>query len=69
METMTLNISGMTCMGCAASVERKLREQPGVSRAVVSLEDAQAEIDFDPQIATAEALKQTLRTAGWGVVS
>lgn len=68
METLILNISGMTCMGCAAGVERTLRAQPGVSRAKVTLEDAQAEIEFDPQTATADTLKQALRAAGWGVV-
>lgn len=67
MENITLNISGMTCMGCASSVERKLTEQPGVASAKVDLGAGQAEIRFDPQQVTPEALKQALRAAGWGV--
>ncbi len=67
METLTLNISGMTCMGCASSVERKLSEQAGVATAQVDLGAGQAEVRFDPQLTTPDALKQALRTAGWGV--
>ena len=68
METITLNLSGMTCMGCAGSVERKLAEQPGVASAQVDLSASQAEVQFDPQQTSADALKQALRAAGWGVV-
>ncbi len=68
METLTLNISGMTCMGCASSVERKLAEQPGVASAQVDLGASQAEVRFDPQQTSPDALKQALRAAGWGVV-
>jgi copper chaperone CopZ len=68
METLTLNISGMTCMGCASSVERKLTEQPGVASAQVDLGAGQAEVRYDPQQTAPDILRQALRGAGWGVV-
>lgn len=67
METLILNISGMTCMGCASSVERKLNEQPGVAEARVDLGAGQAEVRFDPKLTSRDALKEALRAAGWGV--
>ena len=32
MENATLNVTGMTCQGCVASVTRVLKAVPGVSR-------------------------------------
>ena len=48
-ETITLAVTGMTCGGCARSVERKLTATPGVSTAVVNLEAATATVQFDPE--------------------
>lgn len=67
METLTLNISGMTCMGCSSSVERKLAAQPGVTHVKVDLGAGQAEVGYDPQQTAPDTLKQVLRAAGWGV--
>ncbi len=47
MESMTLNVKGMTCGGCVRSVERVLKAIPGVSAVEVSLEDGKVRIDFD----------------------
>ena len=38
METLTLNIGGMTCGGCVKSVTRILENTEGVAKAEVSLE-------------------------------
>ncbi len=38
METTTLKISGMTCMGCVNSVTRVLKATPGVADARVTLD-------------------------------
>ena len=47
-ETVTLPVSGMTCGGCARSVEKKLTSTPGVTSAKVDLEAATATVEFDP---------------------
>ena len=41
MTTVTLNVEGMTCGGCVASVTRVLNALPGVSDATVSAAGAE----------------------------
>ena len=43
-----LAIAGMSCAGCVAAVERRLRAVPGVARADVNLVTARAAVAFDP---------------------
>ena len=45
METLTLNIEGMTCGGCVKSVTRILESVEGVAKAEVSLEGKSALIE------------------------
>ena len=47
-ESVKLPVSGMTCGGCARSVEKKLSATPGVKSAQVDLEGATATVQFDP---------------------
>jgi copper chaperone CopZ len=42
--TIELDITGMTCDHCVRSVTNALKDVPGVSEAVVSLEDKQATV-------------------------
>jgi uncharacterized membrane protein YraQ (UPF0718 family)/copper chaperone CopZ len=44
MQTIALNVDGMNCSHCSASVERALREQPGVRDVVVSLDESRATV-------------------------
>jgi copper ion binding protein len=44
-----LNVSGMTCMKCAAKVEKALSEVSGVEKVKVDLEAKKAKVKFtDP---------------------
>ncbi len=65
MQTITLNISGMTCGGCTASVKRVLEALPGVAQAEVSLENAQAEVKFDANLTGREAMTAAVNRAGF----
>lgn len=67
METTTLAIDGMTCGGCVASVTRVLTRLPGVARADVSLEKAQAIVQHDPAAAPVAALRTAVEDAGFSV--
>jgi len=49
----TYQIKGMTCNGCRIGVEEKLNSIPGVIKAVVSLEQSEAEIEMKNHISTA----------------
>ena len=57
--TIELDIAGMTCDHCVRSVTNALKDVPGVSEAVVSLEDKQAtvtaeSVDVEALIAAVE---------------
>lgn len=67
METSTVNIKGMTCMGCVSSVKRVLGNLPGVTQAEVSLEKAQATVTYDAGKTSLEALKSAITDAGYDV--
>ena len=69
MQHIVLNITGMTCGGCTNSVKRVLTALPGVGEVNVSLEHANAEVEFDPALVSVEALKHAIETAGFEVAS
>lgn len=68
METLTLNIKGMTCGGCVKSVTTVLQQLPGVSAVNVSLEQNQAAITYDPAKAKPEQFKAAIEDAGFDVI-
>lgn len=65
METIVLEVNGMTCGGCVRSVTNVLKALPGVSAAEVSLEKSQAKVTFDPALANAVALHAAVEEAGY----
>ena len=65
MQTATLNIQGMTCMGCVNSVTRVLKAVPGVTDAHVTLAPAQATVQYDATRTDAAKLKVAIEDAGY----
>jgi len=65
METLTLNIKGMTCMGCVSSVTRVLKAVLGVADAHVTLEPAQASVQYDAALTNPAQLKAAVDDAGY----
>jgi copper chaperone len=45
MEREIIGVDGMTCGGCALSVEKALQRVPGVKKVVVSLPEKQAVVE------------------------
>jgi copper chaperone len=68
METITMNVQGMTCGGCVASVTRVLKAVPGVSDVAVSLTPGTAKVTYDPAKTAAPALRSAVEDAGYDVV-
>ena len=68
METLTLNIQGMTCGGCVKSVTGVLQSIPGVSSVDVSLEQNRATISYDPVKVKPAQFKSAIEDAGFDVV-
>ncbi|OSI14004.1 copper resistance protein CopZ [Neisseria dentiae] len=65
METITLNIGGMTCGGCVRSVTKVLENLNGVEKAEVSLENANAVITYDAGTIRTAALIEAVEDAGF----
>jgi len=68
METLTINIKGMTCGGCVKSISNVLQPINGVSNVDVSLERNQAIISYDPALAQPTQFKSAIEDAGFDVV-
>lgn len=68
METTVIKIKGMTCMGCARSVTNILQGIAGVSSAGVSLEQAQATIQYDAAKTGVNQFKTAIAEAGYEVI-
>ena len=67
MATVTLQINGMTCGGCVASVTRVLRALPGVGEVTVALEPGTAQVTYDPRHAALPDIKRAIEDAGYEV--
>lgn len=66
--TVTIRVEGMTCEGCARSVERALRETEGVLEARVSFEKGEAWIKYDDQKVTVARLREVINSTGFKAV-
>jgi Cu+-exporting ATPase len=64
-QTLRLDVGGMTCASCSARVERALNKLPGVQAASVNLATTQAEVTYDPQAATPQAIADAVSAAGY----
>lgn len=68
MTTHNFPIEGMACAACAAHVERALSRAAGVAHATVNLATAQAQVTYDPTLATPEALREVVRAIGFDLI-
>ncbi len=60
-------IGGLHCSLCTGTIEKALGRRPGVEKVAVSLTHEQALIEYDPSVAHAEDLLQTLKDIGYTV--
>jgi copper chaperone len=69
MQALILKVEGMSCGGCAKSVERALRALEGVTEVQVSLAEKNVVIDYDPQKQSAQTITQVIENSGFDVVN
>jgi mercuric transport protein len=62
--TVTIRVNGMTCGGCATSVERALKSTEGVTDVRVSFEKGKAVIKFDDRKVTVARLREVINGTG-----
>ncbi len=63
----TLAIRGMTCMGCAGTIERTLGILPGVQTVRVDLATKQAQVSYDTTLVGVPELAAAVTKAGYTV--
>lgn len=62
-----LDVRGMTCSGCAATIDHRLGKIEGIVDKQVSFEDRQAVVRYDSLQVSKDAILQTIRDIGYGV--
>jgi copper chaperone len=65
METARIDIGGMTCQGCVASVTRVLQALPGVGDVNVTLDPGRALVAYDAARISVAALRMAIADAGY----
>jgi Cd2+/Zn2+-exporting ATPase len=67
-ERTVIRVEGMDCASCAATVEKRVGQLPGVRRAVVNFAAGRLDAEHDPALSV-EALEKAVKDAGYGVGS
>ncbi|SES29192.1 copper chaperone CopZ [Salisediminibacterium halotolerans] len=61
----TIEVQGMTCKHCKASVEGALSGLDGVNKAEVNLDKNQVTVDFDDDKVTVQKMKDEIEDIGF----
>jgi len=64
-KTVTLTVQNMTCAGCAIAVRTALRRVDGVAETKVDLDRHIAQVSFDPDKTSVEALTRATAAVGF----
>lgn len=68
MENRIFQVTGMSCAGCAISVETILKSQPGVLDAGVNFASSTVWVNFDTDVTSPESLRNAVRSIGYDLV-
>ena len=69
MDTLTLNVTGMTCGGCENAVQRGLARLEGVGDVTASHADAKVIVTYDPARVSPDQIKARIGAMGYAVVA
>lgn len=68
METITLNVQGMSCGHCVNAVETSVGKIDGVASVDVNLDAAQVQVAFDATKTSQQAIVNEIEDQGYDVV-
>lgn len=68
MDTITLKVSGMTCMGCVNSVKKLLTAVDGVQNVEIDLASGQVQVGYDAARGNVDAMRRAIEDGGYKVV-
>ena len=67
-ETLSLPVLGMTCAGCAVSVESMIGSQPGVDKAEVNYATQSVKVFFHPDQVQPTAFQKAVQSIGYDLI-
>ena len=67
-ETLKIEIEGMTCGGCAATVERAIGELPGIVALSADANTDSLRLSFYPETFDRDRVRSRIEDAGFDVV-
>jgi len=67
-ETISLPVLGMTCAGCAGSVQSTINAQPGVEHAEVNYATQIVKVAYDPEKIQPTDFKKSLQSVGYDLI-
>ena len=67
LDTVQLNITGMTCSACVTNIEQAVGDLPGVGSVTVSLNTEQTRVEYIPDITPLSEIIRTIESIGYGV--
>ncbi|WP_267383899.1 heavy metal translocating P-type ATPase [Cyanobacterium sp. uoEpiScrs1] len=65
METCHLKLQGMSCAGCASTIEKAIQEVEGVNQGNVNFAISRATVTYDPEKTTLLIIQQAVKEAGY----
>lgn len=69
MEKLTLKVEGMTCGGCATSIQNALNGHDGVTSAEADVAAGTVSVEFDSAVIRQAALEQAIVDAGFDIAA
>lgn len=67
MNTFTLKVTGMSCMGCVNSVKNLVGALPGIAGIDIDLASGRVEISHDPALVDVVAIRAAIEDGGYGI--
>jgi copper chaperone len=68
MEKTSLQVSGMSCNHCVATVEGSVGKLNGVNSVKVNLDSGKVLVEYDPSGVTLDMIKEEIEEQGYDVV-
>ena len=63
--SVSLDVEGMTCVSCAASIEDAFDEAEGIESGDVDFGDGRADVDYDADVLDESAIVEIIENAGF----
>ena len=64
-KTVVIDVEGMSCEGCAMTINQTLRKMKGVVSAEASFKDKNVKVVYDPKQITLDEIKQAINALGY----